>query len=189
MVTKHIRRRLETADSDALACYFFKSGLGNSVEPAAFLRSLIAQLCKRERTLPVIVQKLFSQYSTGDKQPDSFFLADVLISLIRRYRQTFILIDALDEASDIEGALEIIRYLVETKLANLHLLVSSRLQINIKEKLEAFITSTLSMEDHAVDDLSFHIQKRFQEDPRLKSWDDPLKRKIEVSLIRRAITR
>ena len=188
-MAEHIRRRLEATDGDALAYFFFNSTRGKSENIEAGLRSLIAQLCERERNLPVIVQKLFAQGSIEDKTPDSSTLVDVLVSLIKRQHQTFVIVDALDEAADTAGAVEIIRYLVEMKLENLHLLISSRLQVNIKEKLEAFVTCTVSMEDHAVDDLSLYIQKCLQGDARMKHWEDDLKREIEVSLIRRANTR
>lgn len=179
-----MKRELKGVDGSALAYYYFSYQSGPSGNIASCLRSLIAQFSGLERRIPVAVLKLFKQYSTENKQPDPFSLVDVLLSLIRRQRHTFVVIDAIDEAANTAEILEIVSLLVERKLDNLHLLVSSRLEITIKEKLESLPTLTVSMEERATDEKFLYIQKCIQENPSMRRWEESLKREIEVSLMR-----
>ena len=132
----------------------------------------------------MVVETLFSNYAKQTKPPDSFALVDVLISLIKRYQNVFVMIDAIDEATNTEEILESICLLANKKLDNLHVLFSSRLTNNIRETIQPYATFTVSTEGRARDDIVLYIQQRLQDDPKMRRWEDSLKSQIEVSLMR-----
>ena len=119
---------------------------------------------------------------------DSLELAEVLISLIRRREQeTFIIIDALDEASERQDTLSMLQIIIGKKLDNLHLMVFSRLKLEIRQCLEPFVTNSISIWGEGLDgDISLYIQRRIQEDPIMRRWEEPLKREVDISLVRGA---
>ena len=119
---------------------------------------------------------------------DSLELAEVLISLIRRREQeTFIIIDALDEAPERQDTLSMLEIIVGKKLDNLHLMVFSRLELEIRQCFEPLVTNSISIRGEGLDgDISLYIQRRIQEDPIMRRWEDPLKREVDASLVRGA---
>jgi ankyrin repeat domain-containing protein 50 len=180
-----VKRNCEA--TDGLAYFYFNFRHGNPGDSATCLRSLIAQLSKSGGDLPVVVQKLYTRHLVEDQLPDRFALVEVLLSLIRRQRNTFIVVDALDEAVGKEEFLEILSIIAKQNLENLHLLVSSRVDIAIKECLDPIATATVPIENNPLEgDITLHIQWFLQNDPKMRKWEDSLKRDIEISLVHRA---
>ena len=119
---------------------------------------------------------------------DSLELAEVLISLSkRREQETFIIIDALDEAPERQDTLSMLEIIIGKKLDNLHLMIFSRLELKIRQCFEPLITNSISIRGEGLDgDISLYIQRRIQEDPIMRRWEEPLKRKVDTSLVRGA---
>jgi len=184
----HLKRTVQESSCDALAYYYFTHSTEDLGSATSCLRSLIGQICELESNLPVVAQKLFKEYCGESEPPDIFALIDVLFSLVRRLNHAFIIIDALDEAIDTRQMLEAVCILAGKQLDNLHLLVSSRIQMVINERLEPLATS-VNIAGGFPPERSFYIQRRLQEDPKMRHWEDPIKREIEVRLVRKADSR
>ena len=71
-------------------------------------------------------------------------------------RQIYLIIDALDECPDSSGipsprerVLQLLKELVELNLSNLHICVTSRPEIDIREVLDPLTSSTVSLQDQS----------------------------------------
>lgn len=181
-IIEHLKHNC--GEADGLAYFYFNFRKGTPGDSQTCLRSLIAQLSQRGGDVPVVVWKLFERHLVDDELFDIFELVEVLLSLTRRQRRTFVIVEALDEASGRADMLSILKIMIEKKLENLHLLVSSRLELDIKECLEPIITASIGLGGQTLnDDVSYYIQRRIQDDPKMRKWEESLKREVETSLV------
>ena len=185
-VIEFLKHELGGADSSALAYFYFSFKSSYSSNVANCLRSLISQLSRLERRIPVAVLKLFQQFRTTNGQPDHFSLLEVLLSLIKRHHRTYIIIDALDEAANGKDMVEALSHFMGRKPSGLHLLISSRLDIAIKEALSPLMPMIVSTSERSQEESLLHIQQRIQEDPRMKHWEESLKREFADALVQRS---
>ena len=170
--------------TDRLAYLYFDSRKGLPGDSAGCLRSLIAQLSKSAGDLPIAVQNLFDRHSLSGQAPDRFDLREVLLSVIRRQQRTFIIIDALDQTFKKDEVLEILCLMAEKHPEDLHLLVASRLERHIKQRLDSIAAVTVHVGGHKFDErLPLYVQDHIRDDPKMSEWEDELKIKVEVALI------
>lgn len=186
MTIEHIKKRY-CQDSEGLGYFYFSFRDAKATDISSCLRSLILQLSGEEGNLPVAVQNIFNRYMAREQSPDRYELLEVLASLCRRKRNTFLIIEALDEVSDKQEGLEIISMLAEKKLANLHLLVSSRLERKIEEVFERIATARVHMAGDVLDPgVSLYVQQYIEDHPKTRSWSRTLKSHVESTLVRNA---
>jgi hypothetical protein len=100
----------------------------------------------------------------------------------------FILVDALDECprnTGREELLDLIRDIKSWSLSNLHLLVTSRREPDIKEAIMPLLTSLeISIQGPGVEsDIKLHITSQLATDPKLKKWSSDFKIEIENTLL------
>ena len=186
MTIEHINKRY-CQDSDGLAYFYFSFRNAKATDASSCLRSLILQLSGEEVNLPVAVQNVFNRYVDKEQSPDRYELLELLTSLCRRKRNTFLIIEALDEASDKQEVLEIISMLAERKLANLHLLVSSRLEKKIEEVFDQIATSKVHMAKEVLKpSISLYVQQYIEDHPKTRNWSPTLKSRVESKLVQNA---
>ena len=134
---------------------------------------------------PVAVQNLYDHYADQEKPLDTYELLEVLLSLSARQRRTFIIVDALDEAADKAHVLEILSLIAERKLENLHVLVSSRLELEIKKVVDPIATASVHMAGPDLyRDITLYVQQYLEDHPRTRKLSGLLKRQIEDWLVR-----
>lgn len=184
MTIEHINKRY-CQDSDGLAYFYFSFKDAKATDISSCLRSLILQFSGEGGNLPVAVQSVFNRYVAREQSPDRYELLEVLTSLCHRKRNTFLIIEALDEVSDKQEILEIISMLAEKKLANLHLLVSSRLEKEIEEVFERIATARVHMAGDVLDpSVSLYVQQYIEDHPKTRTWSLTLKSHVESILVR-----
>ena len=101
---------------------------------------------------------------------------------------TFIIIDALDECptdgNERAKLLELLQFLAAFQNANLHLLVTSRKESDIEEKLTGSVTlPPLSIQGEDTDfDICTHVKAQLASDSSMSKWPDSTKREVEEVL-------
>jgi Cdc6-like AAA superfamily ATPase len=116
--------------------YFDFSDKGKQILDS-MVRSLISQLYhKCEDTWKL----LDSLYSSGHNQPSCESLCKVLLQMVEQVKEVYVVLDALDECRTrkgppTEGLLSWIRDLLNSEQRNTHLLVTSRLEQDIKSEI------------------------------------------------------
>ena len=120
--------------------------------------SLITQLSARSGARCDILSDLFSTHDEGKKQPSDNRLAECLkkMLMLPDHRPTYLIIDALDESPNTSGipsprerVLQLVKELVELRLPDLHIFVTSRPEIDIKDIFEPLTSRQVSLHDQS----------------------------------------
>jgi len=110
-----------------------------------------------------------------------------LKSIIQELPQVYILLDALDESAQRVELMEMLKAIAGWQLQNLHLLVTSRKERDIKSSLDSIVGSgnQICLESALVDkDIQRYIQQRLSTDESLYKWkkDNIVRQEIEAKL-------
>lgn len=180
-----------TTSQGLLYFYFdFTDAEKRSVENA--LRSLISQLYrKREITRPDL-DTLYTSCKENGTQPNHASLQSVFQSMIQRCADIWIVIAALDECEvrnefTADGLLPWIRKL-RYSVSNVHLLVTSRPEQDIKSAIESWasIDDGIPLQNHLIaDDICSYIHTRVRQMHRWHSRLD-VQSDIETTLVKKA---
>lgn len=154
---------------------------------------MIAQLCSQIVHLPRKLKELYKRCNDGKHKADlaSLKTALKLFAVAEEMHNIFLVADALDECpknGDRELRNELLELIAEIKSwspSNIHLLVTSRQELDIKEKLTPLLTtSAISIQGSGVEaDIKKHIENQLATDPKLKGWSSDLKMCIERALV------
>jgi hypothetical protein len=120
--------------------------------------SLLTQLSSRSGPRCDILLDLYSDHHKGRNQPSYSSLAECLKQMLTLpdQRLTYLIIDALDESPDTSGipsprerVLQLLRELVELRLLDLRICVTSRPEIDIRDVLEPLTARRVSLHDQS----------------------------------------
>jgi hypothetical protein len=149
------------------------------------LCSLIRQLSAGADALPQDVLMLRDEYKRAAKRPGTDKLARVLKSIIGELgNDVFIVMDAFDESP--ENARRYFLVQIEQlagKYKNLHILATSRREVDISNSLENTATAIINIEDSVETDVRLFVQRRLEDEERLKRWESTVKTNIENKLV------
>ena len=180
---------IEMCDSnlpDQIAYFYFDFNSNRTV--IDMMRCIIAQICYRKKTVPQELHNLYSQCGGG--QPDRINLFRIFSSLLTDSHRTFVILDALDECkagTDRQELLDQINEMINLSSNHLNILVTSRREKDIEDKLKPLITKSIRLEESDVDpDIAFHIRNCLNKDNELREWPDHTKKQIEEVLCEKA---
>ena len=139
-----------------MAYFYFDFRDANKQGLRDLVPSLLTQLSARSDPRCDILSDLFLAHDKGKNQPSDSALADCLkkMLMLPHRSPTYLIIDALDESSNISGipsprdrVLRLLKELVELRLPDLHICVTSRPEIDIRDVLESLTSSRVSLHD------------------------------------------
>jgi len=154
----------------------------------SMVRSLISQLCYRYDDVWKQLDSLFSSCQDGRRQPTCESLCMVLLHTIEQIKEVWIILDALDECRTrkgppAEGLLSWIKDLLGSEQRNVHLLMTSRPEQDIKSGLSEFVydDNTVPIQsDLITNDIRAYVRKRVREDEGFKRWQGRLDVQDEI---------
>ena len=120
--------------------------------------SLLIQLSSRSDPRCDILSRLYSDHDDGVQQPSDGTLIRCLKDMFTLPNQhpTYLIIDALDECSNISGiptprkrVLQLVKELVDLHIPNLHICVTSRPEVDIRDVLEPLTSRRVSLHDQS----------------------------------------
>jgi hypothetical protein len=120
--------------------------------------SLLTQLSSRSGPRCDILSQLYSDHDDGAQQPNDDTLTQCLKEMLKLpdQRPTYLIIDALDECSNVSGiptsrkrALQLVKELVDLHMPNLHICVTSRPEVDIRDVLEPLTSFRVSLHDQS----------------------------------------
>ena len=120
--------------------------------------SLLTQLSSPSGPRCDILSKLYSTHDEGKKQPSDGILVECLKKMLTLSDQlpTYLIIDALDESPNTSGipsprekVLQLLTEFVDLRLPNLHICVTSRPEIDIRDVLEPLTSRRVSLHDQS----------------------------------------
>lgn len=134
------------------------------------LRSLIKQLFERSNRNSQALTQLFGK---GDQQPTSNQLLSTLYNMVSEFGHTYIVLDALDECEERDHLFEVLEEMGRWEDVNIHLLLTSRDEKDIKDSLESIDMNQDHIKLSAAvtkEDIRTYIRERLKTDRALKRW-------------------
>ena len=179
-----IIRKIDTkrkAGLASMAYFYFDFKDTEKQHLRGLLASLIFQLSAESDPCYQILSRLYSDHAGGTREPSEDVLSECLVEMLQVPRQptTYIIIDALDECPNIselptarEQVLEFLEHLVKLNLPNVHICVSSRLEIDIRNTFEPLVPLRMSLHDEngQKEDISSYISAVVHSDQRMRRW-------------------
>jgi hypothetical protein len=120
--------------------------------------SLLTQLSSRSGLRCDILSRLYSDHDDGTLQPSDDALTQCLKEMLKLpdQRPTYLIMDALDECSNVSGiptsrkrVLQLVKELIDLHIPNLHICVTSRPEVDIRDVLEPLTSCRVSLHDES----------------------------------------
>ena len=155
MIIEDIRSLCEDGQA-SMAFFYFDFRNANKQCLRDLLLSLLTQLSARSTARCDILSKLYSDHDDGKMQPSDNVLTKCLKDMLTLPGQhpIYIIMDALDESSATSGipsprerVLQLVTELVDLRHQKLHICVTSRPEIDIKDVLEPLTSRRVSLHD------------------------------------------
>lgn len=185
-VIKHIANHCKANTSIACAYFFFdRRDSQKSLQlHGNLIRSLILQLWDQCDGTPAALVEL---YGKGHQQPSIGALEETLRQVIDEFDEVFIMIDALDECTERASVLKWIETSTIWNVGKLHLLVTSRPEKEIGDRLKLLQPAQISVEREAKNrDIEIHLDRILSTDNAFTLWDDENRGLIKTTLLERA---
>ena len=129
------------------------------------------------------LRDLYSSFLNGSRQPTGEVLINTLRRMTTCLRDTYIILDALDECTEREELLTDLENIVSWEDANLHILATSRRETDIEEALTPLsdARNRISVQSALVNaDIRTYIHNRLQSDRKLKRWQKQPEVQLEI---------
>jgi archaellum biogenesis ATPase FlaH len=157
-----------------LAFFFFTFNDEKKQDASAMLRSLVLQLSTQLGGDHTVLSQLHASHQNATP-PDQALLG-CLHQLIRAFRDVYILVDALDESpreKHRETVLQVLQDIRAWGDGGLHVLVTSRDEVDIREELSATPEEIVEMRNEEVDnDIASYVSQHLRENRRLRKLKD-----------------
>ena len=141
-----------------MAYFYFDFRDVNKQDLRDLVLSLLNQLSACSGPRCDILSELYSDHDKSKNQPSDSTLANCLKKMLTIPDQppTYLIIDALDESPNTSGipspretVLQLLNQLVDLSLPNLHICVTSRPEIDIRNVLEPLTSRRVSLHDQS----------------------------------------
>ncbi|KAK8154073.1 hypothetical protein BC567DRAFT_276968, partial [Phyllosticta citribraziliensis] len=178
------RESSKGSSSDTVIYFYFDFNSQEKQRPDNMARSLVYQLFKARPQRPEALERLFKKCRSGAELPSRDDLFKVLRALIQGLDQVQLVIDAVEEVDSDEKdfLLEWINELHGYNIQNVHVLVSSRRELDIERSL-AEVGTTIQFPPEAVlKDISLCVRGKIQSAGRggLGRWKDDAEKTNEI---------
>lgn len=128
------------------------------------------QLASRNAVVPQSLYELYCGHGRGLYAPSAEKLADTIKDIVQTLPESYIIIDALDECGDQDALFKFLRALSTWQIGTLHLLVTSRKEVDIEDCLNALVKGEdqICIQSALVNqDIRAYIRETLQTDEKL----------------------
>ena len=143
----------------SMAYFYFDFRDVNKQHLHDLIPSILVQLSARSHRHHDILSRLHEDHDRGKTRPSDLvlvnYLKQILLNLPTR-RPIYLVMDALDECPDTPGfpsprerVLQFVKELVDLHLPNLHICVTSRPEVDIRDVLEPLASFRVSLHDES----------------------------------------
>jgi hypothetical protein len=187
---------LQKSGLASLAIFYYDFREKEKKDLRGLLSSVLFQLCNQSYPYYTILSTFYSTYQDGARSPSNDELIRCLKDLLnlRGQAPVYLIVDALDECpntslpSHRDQVLGFLEDLVDSKLPNLRICVTSRPEIDIKPILEPITFRSVSLHDESgqKEDIEKYIKSIVNTDRRMRRWTSGHKQLVIDVLIERA---
>jgi hypothetical protein len=145
------------------------------------MSSLLVQLCHQSDAYSTILSDFYSAYDSGSRHASDEALLGCLKDMLRYPGQAsvYIIMDALDECPDgfgrpspREKVLNLVEELVDLRLPNVHVCITSRPEADIRRVLDPLPFHNISLHDEPgqMQDIVDYIRSVVNTDRKMERW-------------------
>jgi hypothetical protein len=145
------------------------------------LSSLLVQLCDQSDSYYDLLSKFFSEHRNGSQHASDAALVRCLKDIMEfpRHHPVYLIVDALDECPNppvklppLKKVLDLLAELIDSKIPNLHICVTSRPEADIKDVLHSLTSHSISLhnEGRQRDDIDDYIKSVVNNDRGMRRW-------------------
>ena len=180
MIIENIHRLCKVGLA-SLAFYYFDFRDVEKKNRRGMLLSLLSQLCDQSNSYYGIISHLYSTHCDGIQDPSDDALTQCLKDMLSFPEQApiYLILDALDECPNTFGTLTarenvllLVKDLVDLRLPNLRICLTSRPEVDIKAILEPLGFDSISLHDEEgqKQDILNYVQSVVHSDPKTRRW-------------------
>src|SRR6266581_4826003 len=180
----------------SLAMFYYDFREKEKKDLRGLLSSILFQLCNQSHPCYAILSTFYSTYHDGARSPSNDELSRCLEDLLKLPGQApvYLIVDALDECPNTslpsyrDQVLVLLEDLVDSKLPNLRICVTSRPEADIKPILEPLTFRSVSLHDESgqKEDIENYIKSIVNTDRRMRRWTSVYKQLVIDVLTERA---
>lgn len=181
----------------ALLIFYYHDFRDGQKDLRDFLSSMLFQLCNQSDSYHDILSTFYSTHRDGAQSPSDSELAQCLKDLLKLPGQSpvYLIVDALDECPDTsalssprEKVLVMLEDLIDSKLQNLRICVTSRPEVDIKLVLQPLTFHSISIHDERgqMEDIENYIKWTVNSHRKMRKWKLEHKQLVIDALIERA---
>ena len=159
--------------------------------------SIISQLCDQSNLCCDTLLRIYLAHDKGKRRPSDETLTNGLTEMLSLLIQdpVYLIIDALDECPDNSGmptpreeVLDLVENLVNLRLSNLHICVTSRPEIDIQYILEPLTSVRVSLHNQSGQkkDLTNYVSSVVDSDKKMRRWREEDRELVIKTLSERA---
>jgi hypothetical protein len=185
-IVQHFKEYCKSPPDHGCAYFYFTFRDPSKQTCEALLKSLVIQLASQTTQPDVELEKLYAQYHPSKPQLES--LVSTLRHLISGFTEVYVIIDALDECTEVEKLLKTVQAFSDWEIPGLHLLATSRPEKVIKDVLNRPDICNIPMDNKFENDIRVHVRAQLQVDLSLKRWSSKpeIQAEIEACLVGKA---
>jgi len=187
---------MQKAGLASLAMFYYDFREKERKDLRGLLSSVLFQLCNQSYSYYAILSTFYSTYHDGARSPSDDELIWYLKDLLKLPGQApvYLIVDALDECpntslpSHRDQILVLLKDLVDSKLPNLRICITSRPETDIKSILEPLTFRSVSLHDESgqKEDIEKYIKSIVNTDRRMRKWTSVHKQLVIDVLTERA---
>lgn len=173
-VIEHLQHRshIQYGSLSVVSYWYFSFANKATLNISSALCSISRDLCSKSLILPRPVEDAWSDSNNGQQRPTAQSLFKMLVSLLNHFDNVYLVIDAIDEhpESGREPLLKVLSGLMSLRVKSLHLLISSRPDIEIEQTFREhstrfgyFSCATLHP-DCVQDDILKYIERKLNQE-------------------------
>ncbi|KAH9047979.1 ankyrin repeat-containing domain protein [Lactarius deliciosus] len=181
----------------SVAYFYFDFRDNNKKHRHNLLPSLLVQFAAHSIPCCNIISRVYSAYGNGTQQPSDEVMINCLTNMLSAMTQQpiYVIVDAIDESPNTTGVrsprervLGLINNLVNLRLPNLHICISSRPEVDIRNRLERLTSHRVSLHDQTehMEDIAKYISSEVNFIANDNSWPDDDKELVIETLSEKA---
>lgn len=171
-----------------MVCYFYFDF--NDIEKQSSkkaIRSLLFQLTLQQPNRLQILEQLYQKCGNGQQQPAEDVIRSLLKDAVACTGRKYIILDALDECTDREDFMTVVRELVDLQQEGLRIMITSRREKDIEEQLGSIANYNINTQSAIVDeDIRVYVRDRLTRDSKLKKWPEKVQEDIIAVLMEKS---
>ncbi|KAF8223818.1 hypothetical protein L208DRAFT_1211387, partial [Tricholoma matsutake] len=173
-------------DDGATCAYFFfdrRDAQGSLQSYDGLLRSITYQLCDHLDAFPDILVASYKNSHSGTTPPSRDVVEQICTSVLQQLPETFIIIDALDECTEIDKVARWLKKIITAEGRRLHVLITSRDEPHITGHLSRILLQPIHVDDLTGADVELYIDSTINMNEGLKGWGAEMQMNIRQTLL------